>query len=94
MPYSPECKMPDLTQLEMLSNRLVVQLLIGEPGITKKYSRYRKSYIRLIEKALLEYEQARQVILDQIKEANRPAKEMEKTGRYVNFFGFTNHITT
>jgi hypothetical protein len=92
MPYSPECKMPDLTQLEMLSNRLVVQLLIGEPGITKKYSRYRKSYIRLIEKALLEYEQARQVILDQIKEANRPAKEMEKTGRYVNFFGFTNHI--
>lgn len=41
---------------------------------------------------MLEYEQARQVILDQIKEANRPAKEIEKTGRHIVLFGFTNHI--
>ncbi len=92
MAYPPENKMPDLTQLEMLSNRLVVQLMIGEPGITKKISLYRRNFIRLIEKALLEYEQARQVILDQIKEANRPAKEIEKTGRHIVLFGFTNHI--
>ncbi len=92
MPFPPECKMPDLSHLEKLSNRLVVQLLIGEPGITKKVSLYRRNFIRLIEKALLEYEQARQVILDQIAEANRPAKEMEKTGRYIDLFGFTNHI--
>ncbi len=92
MPYPPECKMPDLTQLETLSNRLIVQMLIGEPGITKKFSLYRRNSIRLIEKALLEYEQARQVILDQIKEANRPAKEMVKTGRYIDFFSFTSHM--
>ena len=92
MPYPPECKMPDLSNLETLTNRLIVQALIGEPGITRKVSVYRKNCIRLIDKALLEYGKAREVILDQIAEANRPAKEMKKTGRYINVFGFTNRI--
>ncbi len=92
MPYPPECKMPDLSHLEKLSNRLVLELMNGEPGITKKFSLYRRIFIRLIEKALIEYEQTREVILDQIAEANRPAKEMERTGRYVDLFGFTNHM--
>lgn len=92
MPYPPECKMPDLSNLEALTNRLIVQALIGEPGIKRKVSLYRKNFIRLIDKALFEYREAREVILDQIAEANRPSKEMEKTGRYINVFGFTNHI--
>jgi hypothetical protein len=92
MPYPPEDKMPDLSKLPQLTNRLMVQALVGEPGITPKVSLYRKNFVRLIDKAIIEYREARQVILEQIGEAKRPAKEMEKNGRYINVFGFTNHI--
>lgn len=92
MPYPPECKMPDLSDLGGLVGRLTVQLLIGEPSINRRVSLYRRNFVRLVDKAVFEYKQAREVILDQIAEANRPAKEMMKTGRYLNIFGITNHM--
>lgn len=92
IPYPPECKMPDLSDLDTLTNRLIVQSLIGEAGINRKVSLYRRNFVRLVDKALLEYAQAREVILDQIAEANRPTEEMLRNGRYFNIFGFTNHI--
>jgi len=90
MPYPPECKMPDLSNIEVLTNRLLVQGLLGDPGIPLEVSLYRRNFIRLIDKALLEYIYARESILGQIAEANRPAKEMAV--RYIDVFGFTNHI--
>jgi hypothetical protein len=92
MPYPPECKMPDLIHLQPLTNRLLVQLLIGEPGIPTKVSQYRINFVRLIDKSLFEYNNARNTILSQIAEAKRPSSEMQRTGRHISFYGFTNHI--
>jgi len=92
MPYPPECKMPDLSNIKGLTNRLLVQRLIGEPGIPLEVSLYRRNFIRLIDKALFEYSYARDAILGQITEANRAAKQMGGSGRYIDVFGFTNHI--
>jgi len=89
-----ECKMPDLSGLDPLTNRLLVQLLMGEPGLSQKAKLYRRNFVRLVDKALREYHEAREVILAQIAEAKRPAKEMEKHGRQIFIFEFTDHIET
>lgn len=87
--------MPDLSGLDSpLINRLIVQLLVGEHNLSSKASLYRRNFIRLIDKALREYDEARDSILAQIEEANRPAEEMAKTGRYLHILRFTDHIET
>lgn len=95
MALPSECKMPDLSGLDFpLIGSLVVQVLVGEPGLTRKTGLYRRNFIRLLNKALVEYHEARKIILANIAEANRPAKEMKKTGRRIYFFEFTDHIET
>ena len=90
-----ECKMPDLSGLDSpLIGRLIVQLLVGEPGLSRKTSLYRKNYIRLVDKALREYHEARELILAQIAEANRSAEEMSRDGRHIYLILFTDHIET
>ena len=89
-----ECKMPDLSGLDTLINRLLVQVMIGDPGVSKKAALYRRNFVRLVDKALNEYHEAREAILAQIAEAKRPAKEMEKHGRQIFIFEFTDHIET
>jgi hypothetical protein len=92
MPNLSDCRMLDLSNMESLTKILVLDILIGEPGINHHISLYRRNFIRLIDKAFIEYELARAVILDEIAEENRPTEEMIKTGRYIDLFGFTNHI--
>jgi hypothetical protein len=95
MSIPTECKMPDLTGLDSpLFNRLFVKLLIGERNISRKASLYRRNFIRLIDKALREYDEARNIVLAEIAEANRPAEEMAKTGRHIYIYSFTDHIET
>jgi len=95
MAIPSECKMPDLSGLDFpLIGSLIVQTLVGEPGVTRKTGLYRRNFIRLLNKALVEYHEAREVILAQIAEAKRPAEEMEKDGRRIYFIAFTNHIET
>ncbi len=94
MAIPSECKMPDLSGLDSLIGRLIVQVMIGEPGLTRKAGLYRRNFIRLVDKALGEYHEARKAILADIAEANRPAKEMQKHGRRMYFVTFTNHIET
>jgi hypothetical protein len=90
-----ECKMPDLSGLDFhLIGPLLIQFLIGEPGLSQKARLYRRNFVRLVEKALREYHEARGVILAQIAEANRPAKEMKKHGRQIFMVQFTDHIET
>lgn len=89
-----ECEMPDLSGLDSLMNRLIIQALIGEPGLSKKTRLYRRNFVRLVEKALREYHEARKLILAQIAEMNRPSKEMIRDGRSIYLFRFPDHIET
>ncbi len=89
-----ECKMPDLSSLDLLINRLIVQLLIGNPGLSQKASLYRRNFVRLVDKALREYAEAREAILADISDANRSVKDLKKYGRRMHFIAFTDHIET
>lgn len=90
-----KCKMPDLSGLGVpLIGRLLVQLLVGERGLSRKAGLYRRNYIRLVDKALIEYQEAREAILAEIAEANRSSEQMGKHGRHIYVITFTNHIET
>jgi hypothetical protein len=78
-----ECKMPDLSGLNYLIGRLLVQVMIGEPGLSRNAGLYRRNFIRLVDKALGEYHEARESILNQIADTNR-----------IYMPEFTDHIET
>lgn len=89
------CKMPDLSGLDTpLIGRLIVQLMIGEPGLSQKAGLYRRNFIRLVDKALREYKEAREAIVADVAEANRSAKAKQKRGREIHIIAFTDHIET
>ena len=95
MAIPSECKMPDLSGIgSPLLNRLIVQLLVGERGLSPKAGRYRRNFIRLLDKAVREYYEAREAILADVTEAKRSAEEMTKYGRQLHFITFTDHIET
>lgn len=86
--------MPDLSDLDSLMNRLIVQALIGEPGLSQKTRLYRRNFIRLVDRALREYREARELILAEIAEMNRSPEEMSRDGRRIYLFTFPDHIET
>lgn len=94
--YIPsECKMPDLSDLYTpLKGLLIVQLLVGEKGLSWKASLYRRNFIRLLDKALQEYQKARDTILAEIAETKRPVEEKREQGRILYIFALTDHIET
>lgn len=93
MAIPSECKMPDLSGLDFpLIGRLIVQLLVGERGLSRKTGLYRRNFIRLVDKALREYHEARKIILAQIAEANRSTEEMSRDGRHIYIVAFTDYI--
>lgn len=95
MEIPSQCKMPDLSGLDFpLVTRLLVQLIVGERNLSRKAALYRRNFVRLVDKALRQYYEAREVILAEIAEANRPPEEMVKNGRYIYCIAFTNHIET
>ena len=94
MALPSECKMPDLSGLDPLMNRLLVQLLVGEQGLSQKARLYRRNFIRLVDKAIREYQETREVILAQIAEMNRSPKEMSRDGRSIYLLRFPDHIET
>lgn len=93
MAIPSECKMPDLSGLDSpFIGRLFVQLLVGDRGLSRKAGLYRRNFIRLVDKALSEYDEAREIILAQIAESNRPPEEMSKDGRRLYMVAFTDYI--
>lgn len=64
MTFSSECKMPALSGIDSpLMNRLIVQLLIGEKGISRNVSLYRRNFIRYIDQAIKYYDYTREACL-------------------------------
>jgi len=80
-----ECLMPDLSVSDKpMLGQLIVQVLIGEPGLSREFKLYRRSFIRLLSKAFYEYELARKALLEWTKDP--------QDLRYV--FLFSNHTET
>lgn len=75
--------MPDLSgEVSPLFPFLAVQLLAGEKGLGRKASLYRREFVRLVDKAVREYREAREILLD----------EVAAKGRNLRFYAFTDHI--
>ncbi len=90
-----ECHMPDLSYLQPLTPCLLASLMgFGDAGLSRNQGIYRRNFIRLVDKALVEYSDARHNLISQIEEKFRSADEMEKQGRIIFLFAFTNHIET
>jgi len=84
MPMPSECKMSDLSDLVLLTDRLIVLLLIGLPGLSREAGRCLRNFVRLVEKALFEHHEAREVLL----------KIIGKPERFYMLYAFINHIET
>lgn len=93
MPMPRECNMPDLSNLEPLLPRLITVLLMGERGrITRKPALYRRNFVRLIDKALVEYGEAREYILLNVEESKLAPEEIKRSGQHIYNIGFANYI--
>jgi hypothetical protein len=82
--------MPDLSGLDPLNNRLMLKVLIGEPGLSKKTGLYRRYYINMVEKAVMEYNTARSSIIRQGIAALNPPEDKEDAGLHRRILEFTN----
>lgn len=94
MKFPSECKMPDLSTLEPLWTRLFPLLMIGAPGLAKNTGLYLREYVRLVEKALREYGEARNANLEVIAEINDKGKESKQSARLACVFVFADHMET
>lgn len=75
-----ECKMPDLSNCQTfrLQAFSLLQGMIGDPGITQKQGSYRRNFARLVDKAIYEYQIARQAVLDEIEIGLHGTEMVEK----------------
>lgn len=94
MPIPKTCKMADLSDLRSLIGPTIVQGMLGDPGLSRQASFHRREFARLLAKAIREYQLAREAILDQMAEVQRPVRQLIKTGRLWHMIGFTDHFET
>lgn len=81
-----KCKMPDISDLTTpLLPALLAQALIGNKELSRKSSLYRNNFVRLVDKAIFEYQESRSTIIAQIE-------EMVETGRVLHILNFTDHF--
>jgi hypothetical protein len=88
-----ECNMPSLYPvLERLHPKLLLTVVfVGNGSLSQSASLIRRNLVRLVDKAVYEYSNARQAILDQMQESQRSYEEM-LGGRVIYMFGFTDHM--
>ncbi len=67
-----------------LQHITIPHVFVGERGLSQKASLFRGEFIRLVDKAVKEYREARKVFLDEVAEH----------GRHLRFYLFTDHIET
>jgi len=89
-----QLKIEDLSDLEKLQPTLVLNLVFagGDRDLSRRTALNRRIYIRLLDKAVDEYTQARELIVAQIAEGQRSTEEMTQTGRYIYMFKFVDHM--
>ena len=85
--------MPDISDLDSLKKQLIVVLLgFGDQGLTRKAGLHRRNFIRLVDKAIYEYEEARKLLLADVREEERQAAGKAAGGWIIYGFGFTDHL--
>jgi hypothetical protein len=89
-----ELRMEDLSGLEKLQPTLIINLVFaqGDKDISRRTALNRRLYIRLLDKAVDEYTEARELIVAQIAEGQRNAEEITQNGRYIYMFKFVDHM--
>ncbi len=89
-----ECKMPDLSELERLQGALTLRVVFtqADAKIGRKTALLRRIFIRLMDKSITEYQEARKALDLQVQESKRPSKEMQETGRIIYMFSFSDHM--
>jgi len=86
---SQECHMPDLSELEPLKKQVIINLLgFGDEGLSQEAGLYRRNFIRLIDKAITEYQEAREDLLDEIEEEQKHASGSTQGDRILYGFRF------
>lgn len=87
----PDCPMPDLSDLDSLIKQLLVVLIgFGDKGLSRKVGLHRRNFIRLVDKALYEYEKAREDLLAEIEEEKKATEPA--AGRNIYGFAFIDHL--
>ncbi len=88
-----ENKMPQLyPELGRLQPQLMLTTtFVGNGSLSSNAAGMRHEVIRLMDKAIFEYTLARQAIINQISEGQRPYEELVE-GRVIYMHGFINHI--
>lgn len=83
--------MPDISDLNLLKEPLLVILIgLNDKGLTKKLGLHRRNFIRLVDKAIIEYLDARQELVKEIKEEKRTLAG-QNSGQ-VYRFAFIDHL--
>ena len=85
--------MPDLSHLDPLLPGLTTALM-GFKGETlaDKERGYVRVFVRLTERAITEYNEARECVIAQLEEMQRSAEEMAREGRKLYILGFDSHM--
>jgi hypothetical protein len=86
--------MEDLSTLPKLTARFVLDLSVGglDVGLDRRATLFRRVYVRLIDKALKEYQMCRRLMEAQVAEGLRSPEEMSRDGRYIYMFDFIDHM--
>ena len=86
--------MPDLIAAcpPLTPSAVIVTTFIGDGPLSRKAGLQRRTFARLVDKAVAEYTRAREALIAQIEEGKRPANEMARTGRLIYVFAFVDHL--
>ena len=89
-----ECKMPNLSELERLQGALTLRVVFTQTDVEfgRKTALLRRIFVRLIDKSISEYQEARKALDLQVQESKRSTKEMQETGRIIYMFSFSDHM--
>lgn len=88
-----ELKMEDLSGLQKLQPTLILNLVFsqGDRDISRRTKLNRRVYIRLLDKTMDEYKEARELIVAQIAEGQRSEEGMA-LNRHIYMFKFVDHM--
>lgn len=89
-----EQKMDDLSGLPKLLPTLMLNLAFaqGDKGVSRQTALNRRVFIRLLDKAVDEYEESRNLIAAQIADGQLSTDEMTRSGRHIYMFKFVDHM--
>jgi hypothetical protein len=86
--------MSDLSELQNnpLMPALILSLMFSQgEQFSEKAGLYLRNIVRLIDKSINEYQEAREAIIAQVKEPSRPVEQMKKEGRILYLLFFVDH---